>query len=63
MCFVENKNDSVFPSSKTEIPFTVKNMAEFADKRKDVESIDNLDSNQFQEFLDTSQYEMNKILR
>ena len=38
-------------------------MSEFADKRKDVESIDNLDSNQFQEFLDTSQYEMNKILR
>ena len=54
---------TVFPSSKTEIPFTVKNMSEFADKRKDVESIDNLDSNQFQEFLDTSQYEMNKILR
>ena len=38
-------------------------MTEFADKRKDVESIDNLNSNQFQEFLDTSQYEMNKILR
>ena len=40
-----------------------KTMTEFADKRKDVESIDNLNSNQFQEFLDTSQYEMNKILR
>ena len=38
-------------------------MTEFADKRKDVESIDNLNSDQFQEFLDTSQYEMNKILR
>ena len=40
-----------------------KTMTEFADKRKDVESIDNLNSDQFQEFLDTSQYEMNKILR
>ena len=38
-------------------------MTGFTEKRKDVESIDNLDSKQFQEFLDTSQYEMNKILR
>merc|ERR1712176_343693 len=38
-------------------------MSDFADQRKEVESIDNLDSAQFQEFLDTSQYEMNKILR
>ena len=37
--------------------------SDFFDKRKDVESIDNLNSNQFQRFLDTSQYEMNKILR
>lgn len=36
---------------------------EFAGKRKDVESIDNFDSTQFQKFLDSSQYEMNKILR
>ena len=35
----------------------------FAEKRKDVEAIDNFNSNQFQKFLDTSQYEMNKILR
>ena len=38
-------------------------MGDFAEQRKEVESIDNLDSKQFQEFLDTSQYEMNKILR
>ena len=40
-----------------------KMVQEFAEKRKDVESIDNFNSNQFQKFLDTSQYEMNKILR
>ena len=35
----------------------------FAEQRANVESIDNMDSVQFQKFLDTSQYEMNKILR
>ena len=35
----------------------------FSAQRADVESIDNMDSVQFQKFLDTSQYEMNKILR
>ena len=38
-------------------------MRQFADKRADVESIDNLDSKQFQEFLDDSQYKLNGILR
>ena len=38
-------------------------MADFSEQRKEVESIDNLDSEEFQNFLDTSQYEMNKILR
>ena len=39
-------------------------MAEnIAEKRKNIESIDNFNSKQFQKFLDTSQYEMNKILR
>jgi len=38
-------------------------MSEFADKRKDVESVDNKDSAQFQDFLDNSQYKLNGILR
>jgi len=52
-------------------------MSEFADKRQDVESIDNKDSAQFQgkkltnfksqrifpDFLDNSQYKLNGILR
>lgn len=38
-------------------------MADFSEQRREVESIDNLDSEEFQNFLDTSQYEMNKILR
>ena len=57
------KTTLCFPAPKQKFRSLSKNMSEFADKRKDVESIDNLDSNQFQEFLDTSQYEMNKILR
>jgi len=38
-------------------------LKEFGEKRKDVESIDNLNSNQFQKFLDESQYKLNGILR
>ena len=38
-------------------------MADFSEQRREVETIDNLDSEEFQNFLDTSQYEMNKILR
>ena len=38
-------------------------MADFTEQRKEVESIDNFKSEEFQKFLDTSQYETNKILR
>merc|ERR1712176_369765 len=38
-------------------------MTDFAEKRKAVEEIDNLNSEQFNEFLDNSQYLMNGILR
>jgi len=35
----------------------------FAEKRKAVEEIDNKNSEQFQQFLDDSQYKLNGILR